>query len=121
MLDSRLSRAPVRALMPALLRALPRALKPRLPAMLSILRRLVLAESPSLDKVPADRCCSLLAAEWRKRGARVERIAQKRRGDHLCVTWWPQKARPIGQLLVLGHYDTVYATGTLAQMPFRIS
>src|SRR6202023_932592 len=26
-----------------------------------------------------------------------------------------------GQLLVLGHYDTVYATGTLAKMPFRVS
>jgi len=26
-----------------------------------------------------------------------------------------------GQLLVLGHYDTVYATGTLAKMPFRLS
>src|SRR4029077_14730871 len=28
---------------------------------------------------------------------------------------------PAGQLLVLGHYDTVYSTGTLASMPFRIS
>ncbi len=98
-----------------------RLLKPRLPEMLSTLQRLVLAESPSLEKAPADRCCSLLAAEWRNRGAGVERISQKRHGDQLRITWWPQKSRPAGQLLVLGHYDTVYASGTLAKMPFRVS
>jgi glutamate carboxypeptidase len=98
-----------------------RLLKPRLPEMLSTLKRLVLAESPSLEKAPSDRCCSLLAAEWHKRGARVERIAQKHRGDQLRVTWWPQESRPAYQLLVLGHYDTVYASGTLAKMPFRVS
>jgi glutamate carboxypeptidase len=89
--------------------------------MLATLRQFVRAESPSLEKAPTDRCCRLIAAEWSRRGARVERLAQKLRGDHLRVTWWPQKSRPAGQLLVLGHYDTVYATGTLAKMPFRIS
>ena len=98
-----------------------RLLKTRLPEMLSTLQKLVVAESPSLEKVPADRCCSLLAAEWRKRGARVERIAQRLRGDQLRVTWWPQKSRPAGQYLVLGHYDTVYSSGTLGKMPFCIS
>jgi glutamate carboxypeptidase len=98
-----------------------RLLKNRLPEMLSTLRRLVLAESPSLEKAPADRCCALLAAEWRKRGAKVIRIPQKLRGDQLRVTWWPQKSRPVGQFLVLGHYDTVYSSGTLAKMPFRLS
>jgi glutamate carboxypeptidase len=98
-----------------------RLLRTRLPEMLSTLQKLVVAESPSLEKVPADRCCGLLAAEWRKRGARVERIAQKLRGDQLRVTWWPQKSRPTGQYLVLGHYDTVYSSGTLSKMPFRVS
>ena len=97
-----------------------RCLKLRLPEMLSTLQRLVLAESPSLEKAPADRCCSLLAAEWHKRGARVQRIAQKHRGDQLRVTWWPQKSRAAGQFLVLGHYDTVYSSGTLSKMPFRV-
>ena len=97
------------------------SLKPRLPEMLATLRRLVLVESPSLEKTAADRCCRLLENEWRKRSARVERLAQKFRGDHLRITWWPHKSRPAGQLLVLGHYDTVYSTGTLAKMPFRIS
>jgi glutamate carboxypeptidase len=98
-----------------------RFLKTRLPEMLSTLQRLVLAESPSLEKEPADRCCDILAAEWQKRGASVERIAQKLRGDQLRITWWPQKSRPAGQFLVLGHYDTVYSCGVLAKMPFRVA
>src|SRR5271163_2533688 len=98
-----------------------RRLKPRLPEMLATLRQFVSTESPSLEKTAADRCCEIIASAWRNRGARVERIAQKHRGDHLRVTWWPHKSRSAGQLLVLGHYDTVYATGTLAKMPFRIS
>ncbi|MFI5092095.1 MAG: M20 family metallopeptidase [Candidatus Acidiferrum sp.] len=98
-----------------------RLLKTRLPHMLSTLQKLVLAESPSLEKVPSDRCCGLLAMEWRKRGAQVERIAQKHRGDQLRVTWRSQKCRPAGQSLILGHYDTVYSSGTLTQMPFRVS
>jgi glutamate carboxypeptidase len=102
-------------------RQLLQSLITRQPEMLAALRRLVLAESPSLEKAAADRCCGVLATEWRKRGARVERLAQKHRGDHLRVTWWPGKPRSAGQLLVLGHYDTVYATGTLRKMPFRVS
>jgi glutamate carboxypeptidase len=98
-----------------------RLLKARLPEMLSAVQKLVLAESPSLEKAPADRCCDLLAKQWQKRGASVERIAQKHRGDQLRVTWWPEKSRPAGQVLVLGHYDTVYSSGTLAKMPFRVS
>src|SRR5713226_1640392 len=98
-----------------------RLLKPRLPQMLATLRRFVLAESPSLEKAAADRCCSLIAREWRKQSVRIERIAQKHRGDHLRITYLPDRSRSSGQLLVLGHYDTVYATGTLRNMPFRIS
>jgi len=101
--------------------ALLRLLRPRLPQMLSVLRTFVVAESPSLEKTPSDRCCGIVAAEWRKQGVRVERLSQKHRGDHLRITWQQPKSRAAGQLLVLGHYDTVYATGTLAKMPFRLS
>jgi glutamate carboxypeptidase len=98
-----------------------RMLTPRLPEMLATLRALVTIESPSLEKTAADRCCQIIAAQWRKRGVRVERLAQKHRGDQLKITWWPTKSHPAGQLLVLGHYDTVYSTGTLAKMPFRVA
>src|SRR5216684_2267271 len=95
-------------------------LKPRLPQMLATLRRFVTAESPSLEKSAADRCCGIIAEEWDRHGSRVERIAQKHRGDLLRITCAPGKSHPSGQLLVLGHYDTVYATGTIARMPFRV-
>jgi glutamate carboxypeptidase len=101
--------------------ALLRLLTPRLPQMLSLLRTFVCAESPSLEKSPADRCSAIIAQQWRKHCPRVERLVQRHRGDHLRITWQPQKSRPAGQLLVLGHYDTVYASGTLARMPFRLS
>jgi glutamate carboxypeptidase len=101
--------------------ALLQIVKPRLPQMLSVLRAFVLAESPSLEKSPADRCSAIIAAEWRKRGARVERIAQKHRGDHLLIKWQRPKTRAQGQVLVLGHYDTVYASGALTKMPFRVT
>jgi glutamate carboxypeptidase len=96
-------------------------LKPRLPEMLAVLRQFVIAESPSLEKAAADHCCGVIAEEWWKQDAHVERIAQKHRGDHLRVTYRPETSPVIGQLLVLGHYDTVYSTGTLAKMPFRIA
>src|SRR6059036_196025 len=98
-----------------------RRLKPRLPQMLARLRQFVEAESPSLEKAAADRCYGLIASAWRKYDVRVERLAQKHRGDHLRISYGPGKTRPAGQLLVLGHYDTVYSGGTLRKMPFRIS
>jgi glutamate carboxypeptidase len=97
-----------------------RLLKPRLPQMLATLRRYVIVESPSLEKAAADRCCGVIANEWGKQGVRVERIGQKHRGDILRITHAPVKSRSSGQLLILGHYDTVYSTGTLARMPFRV-
>jgi glutamate carboxypeptidase len=98
-----------------------RYLKSRLPQMLATLRKFVVAESPSLEKAAADRCCGVIASAWRKPGGGVERIAQKHRGDILRITHAAGKSHASGQLLVLGHYDTVYSTGTLRKMPFRVS
>jgi len=97
------------------------SLRPRLPEMLDLLRELVLLESPSLEKAPADRCCGFLADQWMLRGGIIHILKQGRRGNHLRVVWPPTANRPKGQLLVLGHYDTVYPTGSLPKMPFRIS
>ncbi len=93
----------------------------QLPSMIRTLESFVRAESPSTEKAAADACARLIAAEWRKRGVSVELLEQKHRGPHLRITWAPGKTRPRSQLLVLGHYDTVYASGTLAKMPFRIA
>ena len=94
-------------------------LVPQLPNMLRTLETFVRAESPSTEKAAADVCARVIAAEWSKRGVPVELLEQKNRGAHLRVTYVPAKAKPRSQLLVLGHYDTVYASGTLAKMPFR--
>src|SRR5215468_6652792 len=89
--------------------------------MLETLRTFTLAESPSTEKTAADRCAEIIAAEWRKREVDVALIPQESRGNHIRVEWKPSSAGSKGQLLVLGHYDTVYATGTLEKMPFRVS
>jgi len=96
-------------------------LQPALPQMLDTLRRFVIAESPSLEKSCADRCCGIIAAEWRKHGLQVHRLPQKHRGDHLRIVSPSNSSRAKGQLLVLGHYDTVYASSTLKKMPFRLT
>jgi glutamate carboxypeptidase len=105
---------------PLLPQKIRRLLQPALPQMIATLRRFVVAESPSLEKAPADRCCEVIAAEWRKRGLQVQRIAQKHRGDHLRIVSPLYPSRAKGQLLVLGHYDTVYSSGSLNKMPFRL-
>jgi glutamate carboxypeptidase len=95
-------------------------LRARQSAMVKLLGALVRAESPSDNKAAVDRCGRLVAAEWRARGAPVEFLRQKMRGDHLRVTW-PKRGRATGQILLLGHMDTVYPLGTLAKMPFRVA
>lgn len=94
-----------------------RLLRPRLPHMLDTLHALASHESPSIEKEPTDRCCKLLADLWLDRKALVSMVTQKHRGDHLRVVWSATTPRPKSQLLVLGHYDTVYPTGTLAKRP----
>ncbi|GAC1624667.1 MAG: M20 family metallopeptidase [Candidatus Acidiferrum sp.] len=96
-------------------------LQPRIKNMLPVLEKIVKAESPSMDKALADRCAMLIASEWRRRGAKTELLAQKHRGDHVCAVVSNDKNRSDGQLLVLGHYDTVYSAGTLAKMPYRVT
>lgn len=87
--------------------------------MVRLLEKFVRAESPSLDKTAVDRFGGMVAAEWRKREARVQLLRQRHRGDHVRVEWWPG-GKAGGQILLLGHMDTVYDVGTLAKMPFRV-
>jgi glutamate carboxypeptidase len=95
-------------------------LRPRIHAMVGLLEKLVRAESPSLEKAAADRCAMLIASEWRRRGAKTELIAQKNRGDHVRAVMPGATNNSGEQLLVLGHYDTVYCSGTLGKMPYRL-
>lgn len=90
-------------------------------AMTKLLGQFVRAESPSFDKAAVDRFGRIFAREWKQRGARVTLVRQRERGDHVRVEWRARGNRLDGQILVLGHLDTVYDSGTIARMPFRVS
>ncbi len=96
-------------------------LRPREAAMTRLLEQFVRAESPSFDKAAVDRFGRIVAAEWKRRGTRVTLVRQRERGNHVRAEWNPPGKRVRGQILVLGHLDTVYGLGTLAGMPFRVS
>ena len=102
-------------------KALLKWLVPQLSRMLRTLEAFVRAESPSTEKAAADACARLIANEWKKRGVTVELLAQKHRGAHILITQAASNPKSRGQLLVLGHYDTVYASGTISKMPCRIT
>jgi glutamate carboxypeptidase len=90
-------------------------------AMVKLLGEFVRSESPSHGKAAVDRFGKIVAREWKQRGAKVRVLRQKERGDHLRVEIGQGRARTAGQILVLGHLDTVYPLGALQKMPFRIS
>jgi glutamate carboxypeptidase len=82
------------------------------------IRDLVEIESPSDNKAAVNRIAEAVAEKFfRLRG--VLRIHQaKDFGDHLQVSFAGRSDAP--PLLLLGHYDTVYPLGTLAEMPCRV-
>jgi glutamate carboxypeptidase len=96
-------------------------LRPQEAAMAQLVGEFVRAESPSMDKAAVDRFGRKVAVEWKRRGAIVKFLSQRERGDHVRAEWNPRANRGKGQILVLGHLDTVYGLGTLAKMPFRLS
>lgn len=87
--------------------------------MLEIVRQLVTQETPSHDKPRLDAFADFLADRLRQAGATVEIIPTDERGNHLRARFGPlhSDAPPA---LVLCHYDTVWAVGSLATHPFRI-
>jgi len=102
-------------------RELLRFLRARQDEMLRLLGQFVRCESPSFHKDAVDRMSAIVAAEWRKRGAQVRVLPQLNRGSHIRAEIAPRGGRALGQLMVLGHMDTVHPLGTLARMPFRVS
>jgi glutamate carboxypeptidase len=91
-------------------------------AMVQLLGKFVRCESPSHDKSAVDRFGSMVASEWRRRGAKVSILRQTERGNHVrAEVRFGGRGPAQGQIMVLGHLDTVYPLGTLAKMPFRIS
>jgi len=81
---------------------------------------MVKCESPSDDARAVDRFVDLVAAEVAPFAAVETFPGGGRFGRHLlCEFALPGPAKKRGEILALGHSDTVWPMGTLAQMPFR--
>jgi glutamate carboxypeptidase len=76
---------------------------------------LVAIESPSDDAAAVNRCGHELAARLEAIGGAVTRIPSSAAGDHLRACFG-SGAR---QILLLGHFDTVWPVGQLAMMPLK--
>jgi len=85
---------------------------------LTDLRAFVEVESPTADKAACDRAGRHLAAWFREYvGAEIVQHPQERWGDHFEARIGGGRRR----ILLLGHFDTVWAIGTLGRMPCRIA
>jgi glutamate carboxypeptidase len=103
-----------------MMQALRRESKKRERNLAHLLGKFVRCESPSHQKAAVDRFGAMVAAEWKRRGAKVRTLCQTKRGNHVRAEIFLGKGKPQGQLLIIGHLDTVYPLGTIAKMPFRV-
>jgi glutamate carboxypeptidase len=82
------------------------------------IRELVEIESPSDNKQAVDRIAALLAQKFHALGGRTQLHRNNNFGDSLQIDFAGKAiCKPV---LLLGHYDTVYPLGTLANMPCKI-
>jgi glutamate carboxypeptidase len=103
------------------MQALLRHLKGRQGEIVRMLERFVCCESPSYDKAALDSFGRIVAGEWKRHGAKIQILHQAKRGNQVRAEVWLEEGRPTGQIMVLGHLDTVYPAGTLARMPVRVA
>ncbi len=87
--------------------------------MLENLRLFVERETPSTDKKLLDDFARFLADYAATIGGRAEILPAVGSGDHVRVRWGDEDSGP--PIFLLGHYDTVWAEGTIEKMPFSIS
>lgn len=72
-------------------------------------------ESPTPDKAAVDRCGRELARRLGALGAAVDSVESTATGNHLRAAFGAGD----GQLLLLGHFDTVWPVGQVERMPVR--
>jgi glutamate carboxypeptidase len=85
---------------------------------LQLLRRLVELESYSLDKPAIDGLADFMAGRFRALGAEALVLPVGGRGNLLRAVWAGSGA--LKPVMLLGHLDTVWPAGTLAERPFRV-
>lgn len=84
--------------------------------LLDTIAALARIESPSGDVAALDRCGDAIARLLDEAGADVERLPRGDAGAHVRATMGSGPR----QVLLLGHFDTVWPIGTLAQMPVEV-
>lgn len=85
-------------------------------SMLEDLESLVIRESPSSESSLVSEVARWVAARLGKSGVTASCVPCAGRGDALLVRLGPER----GGALLLGHLDTVWPAGTLAEIPFRV-
>jgi glutamate carboxypeptidase len=85
--------------------------------LLETIESLVRLESPTTDKAAVDRCGAELTARLNAIGGRVTPLTRIDRGNHLLAEFGCLKS----QVLLLGHFDTVWPVGQLDRMPLTQS
>ena len=85
---------------------------------IQLIHELVECESPSDDPAAVNRFVDLVVSKVAG-DAKVRIFPGGRFGRHLRCEFYLPGRRKEGQILALGHSDTVWAMGTLANMPFR--
>lgn len=88
------------------------------PEIVSLIRQFVECESPSDDPAAVNRFVDLVA-ETVSPFAAVKTVRGGQFGKHLVCRMHLAGHRKTGQVLALGHSDTVWPAGTLRTMPFR--
>jgi glutamate carboxypeptidase len=89
--------------------------------MLALIGELVAQETPSSDKQRLDAFAKLLASRFQAAGASVQIIPGGESGDHVYATFTTPQTNPQAKPgLILCHFDTVWAVGSLATHPFRV-
>ena len=90
----------------------------KLPEIVRSIRRMVECESPSDDQAAVNRFVDLLGSEIADI-AKVRTFKGGRFGKHMRCEFQLPGRRTAGQILGLGHSDTVYPLGILSSMPWR--
>lgn len=83
--------------------------------LLDFIEALVAIESPSDDPQAVNRCGAELAARLSSIGGAVTRIPSATAGDHLRASF----GQGLRQILMLGHFDTVWPIGQLKTMAMK--
>jgi glutamate carboxypeptidase len=84
---------------------------------IEFLARLVNHDSGTDDVIDVNRVGAILAERLDLLGFRVTRVTQERFGDHLVGE---KPGRGPKRFLFVGHFDTVFPSGTAKERPFRI-